>query len=175
MKKAKIISILLMAAIVLTGCSKNENDTVSKSIDTLLSGKSSENIRFVTEKGNYIDNVAETEISQMIISKIDYNVLNVSTDEGNTKSEIQFNYPDMVAIISEYVSENTESTFDEWFLKQYTNDCPMLQKTISVELIEEDGKLGLEINEELSNILTGGLLEYKFSVESNSYRNFVEE
>lgn len=178
--KRKVASALILISIsaLLIACSEKpaDDEVYRNAIDSLFSDKPANNIVFVTSRGVVMDNTVESgSIAVTITDKIDYQIKSVkSTDECSTAS-IAFTYPDMVNIINQYSSSDTDDDLFSWLTAELDGDYPQKQETIEVELTQDNNTYYLVIDEKLSNILTGGLIEYKMEAEKNAFAELSEE
>ena len=176
--KWKVVSALFLMLTLFTACSNKpvNNDEFSQAIGSLISEKPTDNIVFVTNQGSFIDNtIVSGSMAATITSKIEYSIKSVKSSNEKNIAEVTFTYPDMVDITNQYISTNTEEDLFSWLTTKLDNDYPQKQETVEVELTQYNDKCCLIIDEKLSNILTGGLLEYKISTEKDAFTKIMGE
>lgn len=177
-RKRIVVSALFLMLTLLTSCSEKpvSNEVYCNAIDSLFSNEPANNIIFVTSRGSVIDNtVASDSIAAAITDKIEYSIGNVKISDNHNTAEVTFTYPDMVDITNQYVSSETEEDLSSWLTDRLDGDYPQKQETIEVDLTEENDTYYLVVNEKLSNILTGGLIEYKMKAEKEAFAGLLEE
>lgn len=124
-------------------------------------------------------------------SKLEYEVLNVETNGDKAKVETRIKAPNLGEVMSatlaeilpgvfedafeESFSENPEETFDETALEKQMidvfakninkNDISPVENTVKIDLVKEDDKWLIKVDENLENGLTGNLIEALKSFE----------
>lgn len=124
-------------------------------------------------------------------SKLEYEVLNVETNGDKAKVETRIKAPNLGEVMSatlaeilpgvfedafeESFSENPEETFDETALKKQMidvfakninkDDISLVENTVKIDLVKEDDKWLIKVDENLENGLTGNLIEALKSFE----------
>ena len=81
----------------------------------------------------------------------------------------------MVDITNQYVSSETDEELSSWLTAKLDGDYPQKRETIEVVLTQDNNTYYLVVNEKLSNILTGGLIEYKMKAEKEAFAGLLEE
>lgn len=124
-------------------------------------------------------------------SKLEYEVLNVETNGDKAKVETRIKAPNLGEVMSatlaeilpgvfedafeESFSENPEETFDETALEKQMidvfakninkDDISLVENTVKIDLVKEDDKWLIKVDENLENGLTGNLIEALKSFE----------
>ncbi len=177
-KKITVVPALFLVLTLLTSCSEKpvSNEVYCNAIDGLFSDEPPKNIVFVTSRGSVMDStVAGDGIAAVITNKIDYTIGKVKISDKHNTAEITFSYPDMVDITNQYVSSETDEELSSWLTAKLDGDYPQKRETIEVDLTQDNNTYYLVVNEKLSNILTGGLIEYKMKAEKEAFAGLLEE
>ena len=177
-RKRIVVPTLFLMLMLFTSCSEKpvNNEVYCKAIDGLFSDNLEKNIVFVTSRGSVMDNtVVSGNIASTVTNKIDYSIKSINSSDECSTAEITFTYPDMVDITNQYISSDIDEDISSWLTTKLNGDYPQKQETIEVELTQNNDTYYLVVDEKLSNILTGGLIEYKMKVEKDVFNGLMGE
>jgi len=181
-KMSTILPLLILLSIMLlfTGCKKDNAELkqdLQTTLDALISGTITDNT-YIYSMALKNEDIWDNIISQKLTSKTTYKIISTESSESNGTAKVKFISPDAYTMLQEAASEpdiidvnllleNIEIALDNKF---QTVDFDVI---IELKLI--DGHWYLVPNEDLSNALSGGLIEKYFELGTNIIDDLAEE
>ena len=184
MKRVILIFISLLICLSLSACDGHENDIKQDLADTLnaigdgtLDAHSyiyGSNLNIATGDTN----IQGGEITEKIATLVEYEILDISSEEDTAKVKIEITAPDTYKMIEDIAATMQEENTD------------MLLKTLSIKLDEEFPKKEFDVavdlklinehwylvpNGQLTNAFTGGLIEQYFMMGQNTINELLGE
>lgn len=184
MKRVILIFISLLICLSLSACDGHENDIKQDLADTLNAighGTLDEHSYIYGSNLNIATgdtNIQGGEITKKIANLVEYEILDISSEEDTAKVKIKITAPDTYKMIEDIAATMQEENTD------------MLLKTLSIKLDEEFPKKEFDVavdlklinehwylvpNGQLTNAFTGGLIEQYFMMGQNTINELLGE
>lgn len=184
MKRVILIFISLLVCLSLSACDGHENDIKQDLADTLNAlgnGTLDEHSYIYSSNLNIATgdtNIQGGEITEKIANLVEYEILDISSEEDTAKVKIKITAPNTYKMIEDIAATMQEENTD------------ILLKTLSIKLDEEFPKKEFDVsvdlklinehwylvpNGQLTNAFTGGLIEQYFMMGQNTINELLGE
>lgn len=175
-----------MMMLVLGGCKKEDQirDDITYTLNEIRSNRFSNGAYiydFESEDNNSSALLSEEEINIKFLSQIDYKIEKLSKDSDNTHGEavITFTFPDLLTTIveaSEYLENDTNKEALLSLISEKLNgNYKTKEQKVKLDIVYKQSHWYIIPNSELSNVLSGGLLDYYSSLGKKYIQTKSEE
>ena len=157
------IFVLVVSAVLLAGCGdkKGAEAAVNEAMSALVSG-GAEDIPVLALDGSTVTGFENEGLARVISGQLTYEVGEVSAKGKTASASLKITAPDTPAILQEALGELDEYS-DEAFIEAMSARLGRSHDTVSfdveLELKRIDGVWYIIPNAELTNAMTGGLLQ----------------
>ena len=171
----KVITVFLLSVFVLSGC-KNEDqmrDDINYTLKEICAGRFNNGAyiySFENDTGNNGGLINDEDINRLFLSKIKYKINSLSKENDNKHgaATITFTFPDLLGILDEAAGEMNNEADTEALLslvaEKLQGDFEKKKQEVSVDMVYAQSHWYIIPNADLSNVLSGGLLEYYSSL-----------
>lgn len=124
------------------------------------------------------NDMGNEEISNKIIEKVEYEIADISIDKNVAEAEVKVIAPNTYVILESIASTMQENNVIELldiFNKQLDEDYPIKEFNVTVNLKLVDEHWYLIVDGQLSNALTGGLVEQYSIMGEDIIEQLLEE
>lgn len=154
------LAILLLGT--LSGCGgQKAEEALDAALSALVSGDS-QNVPLLGLDGSPVTGFENEGLAQVISSRLQYEIKEVSAKGSKAAATVKITAPDTPGIIREVLDgmgEYDEEAFIARMAEKLEGSAPSAVFTVEVELQRVDGIWCLVPSAELSNAMTGGLLQ----------------
>ena len=161
MKRIYYIMLALVLLFGISGCGEKRQveEDLTCTLDFLISGNE--------EKESYLysvdimDSGFEGEgIFKYVANKVTYKISTIENDKDKATVLIQFTTPDIEQFLSNIPVETEEELLEEKVKEHLESEFPMKEYEVTLELKQIEEHWYLIPNAELSNVMTGGMVEW---------------
>lgn len=170
---------VLLVALSFSGCASTPaaKDTLQDTLTALVSGDG-QNVSVLAPNGTPVTGIQSSGIAQIITGKVTFQIISVSEKGKTATATLSICAPDAVALMRQALAD-----MDVYDAERFTanmsalleGDIPTVSYEVEVTMQYVDGQWCLVPNNELSNALSGGLLQEQARLEQAIRDAFAEE